>query len=255
MVRGLDRFKEYFKEFPDSYVIIGGTACELALGEAGLTARATKDIDIILVVEALTKEFVERFWSFIKAGKYERNEQSEGERKYYRFLKPETGDFPWQLELFSKVPDTLEAADGIRFTPIPVDDDLSSLSAILMDDDYYGHTLKNCIQQEGIMRANTEALICLKASAFLDLKRRKEKGEKIDEKNIKKHKNDVFRLGLLLAGNEVHKLPNAIASNMQSFLVTVKSDLPDKTFFKEVGAAGIDPNELFKTLTHKFGLK
>lgn len=89
MVRGLDKFREYFKNFRNNYVIIGGTACELVLGEAGLIARATRDIDIILVVEAMSKEFVEQFWNFIKAGNYERNEQSEAERKYYRFLKPE----------------------------------------------------------------------------------------------------------------------------------------------------------------------
>jgi len=27
MVRGLDTFREYFKDYADNYVIIGGTAC------------------------------------------------------------------------------------------------------------------------------------------------------------------------------------------------------------------------------------
>ena len=37
---------------PDNYVIIGGTACDIIIEDAGLTTRVTKDIDMILVVEA-----------------------------------------------------------------------------------------------------------------------------------------------------------------------------------------------------------
>ena len=77
MVRGLDVFKKYFEAFPDNYIVIGGTACDVIIEDAGFIPRATKDIDIILVVEALTHEFVARFWQFIQDGKYERKEKSE----------------------------------------------------------------------------------------------------------------------------------------------------------------------------------
>ncbi len=53
MVRGLDIFKKYFEQYPDNYVIIGGTACDINIDEAGFVPRVTRDIDIILVVEAL----------------------------------------------------------------------------------------------------------------------------------------------------------------------------------------------------------
>ena len=43
MVRGLDTFRTWFKDYSDNYIIIGGTACDAALSDAGLTARATKD--------------------------------------------------------------------------------------------------------------------------------------------------------------------------------------------------------------------
>lgn len=62
-------------DFPDSYVIIGGTACDMIIGAAGLTPRATKDIDIILIIEALTPEFVRHFWEFIKGRNYEKREK------------------------------------------------------------------------------------------------------------------------------------------------------------------------------------
>lgn len=37
-------------------------------------------------------------------------------------------------------------------------------------------------------------LIPFKMKAYLDLSMRKKNGEHVDSKNIKKHKNDVFRL-------------------------------------------------------------
>jgi hypothetical protein len=30
MVRGLDLFRDYFKDYTDKYILIGGTACDLA---------------------------------------------------------------------------------------------------------------------------------------------------------------------------------------------------------------------------------
>lgn len=136
MVRGLDIFKKHFSQYPNNYVIIGGTACDIIIGEEGFTPRATKDIDIILVVEALSREFVQQFWQFIKDANYERNEKSPDVRKYYRFTKPENTDFPYQIELFSRMPDLIELDSSVHLIPIAVDDDLSSLSAILLSDEY-----------------------------------------------------------------------------------------------------------------------
>ena len=72
MVIGLDIFKTYFENFNESYVLIGGAACDLAMSEAGLPFRVTKDLDIVLCVEALDAHFFEKFWTFIKAGQYHR---------------------------------------------------------------------------------------------------------------------------------------------------------------------------------------
>ena len=58
---GINSFKQYFKGFENQYVIIGGTACELLMSNQELDFRATKDIDRVLIVEALSKEFGEIF--------------------------------------------------------------------------------------------------------------------------------------------------------------------------------------------------
>jgi len=53
MVKGLEKFRQHFRSFPGQYVLIGGAACDLLMEEAGLEFRATKDLDIVLIVEAL----------------------------------------------------------------------------------------------------------------------------------------------------------------------------------------------------------
>lgn len=39
MVRGLEIFKKYFKDYPENYIIIGGTACDIILGEVDYVPR------------------------------------------------------------------------------------------------------------------------------------------------------------------------------------------------------------------------
>ena len=67
MVRGFVTFKERFQGFEKQYVIIGGTACDLIMEREELDFRATKDIDMVLIIESLTREFVEQFWSYVKS--------------------------------------------------------------------------------------------------------------------------------------------------------------------------------------------
>lgn len=254
MVRGLDIFKKYFKGFTDNYVIIGGTACDIIIEAAEFVPRATKDIDIILVVEALSAEFVKQFWQFIQDGNYERKEKSADERKYYRFTNPENKEFPYQIELFSRVPDLIELDELAHLTPIPVDDDLSSLSAILLSDDYYNYMIEHSIIENGVHLAKTEALICLKAKAFLEITDRIEKGGKEDTKQLRKHKADVFRLAVMLTEAEVFELPESIKQHLQEFADAVAKNLPDKAIFREMGLGNIDAEKVFNQIVMSFKL-
>ena len=89
MVKGVQKFRDHFREFTDSFVGIGGVACDEWLRSENLPAfRPTQDIDLVLGLEALRAEFVSRFWEFVNAGKYKIRERSTGERLYYRFSKP-----------------------------------------------------------------------------------------------------------------------------------------------------------------------
>lgn len=70
MVKGLDTFRRYFEEYENPYVLIGGAACDIVFASNDTSFRATRDLDMVLIVEALTREFGEKFWEFIQDGKY-----------------------------------------------------------------------------------------------------------------------------------------------------------------------------------------
>jgi hypothetical protein len=224
MVKGLDIFREHFKDFPDSYVLIGGVACYLAMEEAGVDFRATKDLDIVLCAEALDAAFIAHFWEFVKAGGYQNQQKSTGGKQFYRFDKPSTEGFPFMLELFSRVPDQLDLTEDAHLTPIPADEEISSLSAILLDDDYY-----QCIQNgkaviDEVPVLGAEFILPFKARAWLDLTQRKEAGEGIDSKTVKKHRNDVFRLSVLLAPDQRVDVAESIKRDMTAFLSAMATE-------------------------------
>lgn len=224
MVRGLERFRAHFESYTDRYVLIGGTACSIALAEVGLDFRATKDLDIVLCVEALDVEFARAFWGFIHQGHYVNQQRSTGKRLFYRFGNPEDADFPAMLELFARSPDVLNPADGAHLTPIPVGEDASSLSAILLDDDYYHFIYAGKAVVSGLPVVKPEFLIPLKAKAWLELSVERLAGAPVDKKDIVKHRNDVFRLYQVISPDTLIDVPASIAQDMRDFLDQVEGD-------------------------------
>ncbi|MBI1367155.1 MAG: hypothetical protein GC162_00725 [Planctomycetes bacterium] len=224
MVKGLDLFRDHFRDFADRYVLIGGTACDLIMGDVGLQFRATKDLDIVLCIEALDTAFAEAFWAFVRAGKYQLQETATGEKRFYRFQKPANHEYPAMLELFSRVPEALSIADDSHLTPIPIDDEVSSLSAILLDKAYYGWIHAGKREVEGVPIVGPEYLVPLKAKAWLDLSARAATGDNIDSKAIKKHKNDVFRLFQVIDPDARPNPPSPIAEDMRTFLDRIAAE-------------------------------
>jgi len=219
VIPGLDRFAEWFAPHRDKYVLIGGCAASTVMEEAGLAFRATKDLDIVLIVEAIDAEFVHEFWRFVEAGGYAVRHQGDGKRCFYRFGKPTQEGFPKLLELFARQPDLfhpLREANGL--TPIPIEDEVESLSAILLDDDAYHFLLEGRTEIGGVPLIDQDRLIPLKAQAWMELSDRRDAGEQIDSINIRKHLKDVVRLSELLTPDRAVSLPPGMAASMRRFL-------------------------------------
>ena len=182
---GIEKFKEYFSVYEDQYVIIGGTACELLMENEELDFRATKDIDIVIILESLTKEFGKIFWDFILEAGYQHINKGTGKAQFYRFYKPKSSNYPAMIEIFSKNQDwiSLDKMEGIA--PIHIDNSISSLSAILLNESYYNFLINGTGVIDGISVLNAEHIIPFKAKAWLDLTERKANGEHVDSRDIK----------------------------------------------------------------------
>jgi len=223
MVRGLAVFQDWFKDFENHYVLIGGTAASITMREAGLSFRGTKDLDIVLHVEVLTPEFGRKFWEFVQAGGY-RQKQGESRQKplLYRFQKPLEEEFPHTLELFSRVPDGLDFIPPGHLTPIPMGERVSSLSAILLDDAYYQFVLTGRQNKYGIPSwVGEDRLIPLKALAWLEMTERVRQGEVFDSRRLNKHLADILQLSALLQPGQVIALGEKIKSDLQAFVLAI----------------------------------
>ena len=190
MVTGMESFKEWFKGNESQYAIIGGTACDILMTEEGLDFRATKDIDLVLIIEAVDVAFGRKFWEYIKQAGYEHCNKRMPQ--FYRFSHPASNHYPAMIELFSRKLDAIPLPEDAVITPLPRDEDISSPSAILLDDDYYEFLKQGKMSVDGVTVLDAVYLIPFKAKAWTDLTDRRAAGEHIDSKKIKKHKNDVF---------------------------------------------------------------
>ena len=259
MVKGLQKFREHFREFQSSFVVIGGVACDEWLGLQGLRFRPTRDVDMVLVIEALTPAFVSRFWEFIRAGRYDNRQRSTGKRIYYRFGKPATPDFPVMIEIFSRQPPEMDLAAGQEVAPIVLDDELSSLSAILVDDAYYRLILDHRARSGDLPIITASALIPLKARAWLDLTHRRREGKPADEDDIRKHRRDVFRLSAALPAGPGPSIAESVRADLRRFVAAFPPDSPEwtdllKSLKADLGAAVPSPQALMAALDTYFSL-
>ena len=212
MVTGIDSFKEWFKGSEEQYAIIGGTACDILMTEEGLDFRATKDIDLVLIIEAVDANFGKKFW---------------------------------EIELFTRKLDTIQLPEDAVLTPLPMDEDISSLSAILLDDDYYEFLKQGKVTVDGVTVLDAAYLIPFKAKAWIDLTDRKAAGEHVDSKNIKKHKNDVFRLTELIDPTAKVVAPQGVYADIQEFVRRMKNENVD---IKQLGLVGRTKEKILKEL-------
>lgn len=226
MVRGLEKFREAFNEFTDNYVIIGGTACDVILSGTDMRPRATDDIDMILVVENMTAEFARAFWQFIKEGAYKNGKRKRGEDnspayELYRFEDGKDG-YPVKIELLSRHSDLLGEPSGFLIEPIPAGEDVSSLSAIMMDEDFYNLTVSNSFVENDVRFASSMALICLKAKAYLNLIDERKAGRSVNTKDIKKHRNDVLKLVATSPIGETITVSSNILSAIDDYVLSMR---------------------------------
>lgn len=94
-------------------------------------------------------------------------------------------------------------------------------------------------------------MIPFKAKAWLDLKERKERGNHVDSCDIKKHKNDVIRLSMLLVPDNKIEVPDMIKNDLSQFIQSIdKEDIN----LKQLGILNIDKKDFILLLSEIYGL-
>ena len=141
-------------------------------------------IDLVLIIEAVDAAFGRKFWDYVKQAGYEHRNKSSGVPQFYRFSHPTSNRYPAMIELFTRKLDAIQLPDDAVLTPLPMDEDISSLSAILLDDDYYEFLKQGKVTVDGVTVLDAAYLIPFKAKAWMDLTDRKAAGEHVDSKNI-----------------------------------------------------------------------
>ena len=109
-----------------------------------------------------------------------------------------------------------------------MDEDTSSLSAILLNDDFYNFMLQGRAVVDGISVLRAEysdsILRCLRG---LNLKNKKQNGEHVDSRDIKKHKYDVFRLLQIVDSNTIIPTDGLVKKSINEFFEEIlKETLP-----------------------------
>ncbi|GHU64170.1 hypothetical protein AGMMS49983_09330 [Clostridia bacterium] len=218
MVEGIAGFKTWFRGFEENYVIIGGTACDLLMTEGGSEFRATKDVDMVVILEALSLEFGFRFWEYIKAGGYKFRNKSTEKPHFYRFYEPSSHEYPYMIELFIRREEGIAFSSDAVLSPLPIGEDISSLSAILLDDNYYEFLKAGAKMTEELPILDAGHLIPFKAKAWLNLTERKANGVHVNTRDIKKHRRDVIQLSSLFTPEYRLVLPKSIETDVREFL-------------------------------------
>lgn len=225
MVIGFDKFKEKFQSFTDNYIVIGGSACDWIFTHRDAHFRATKDIDLVICAEEMSPIFAASIWDFIHEGGYDAYERKDGKKCFYRFLNPKAEGYPFMLEFFSREPLLFPLETKTIITPIPINDEsISSLSGILLDENYYAFIREFREPIDGVCVLSIKALLILKAKAWMDLSARKMRGEFVKDKDLSKHRKDVFRLQSLIDFDEPMPLSPPLFKDFTDFLAAIRLD-------------------------------
>jgi len=237
-INGLNKFREFFAEYDNNYVLIGGTACAIIFDEIGEAFRTTKDLDIVLIVENINDEFARKLWDFIRDAGYD-IEFGPEKKCFYRFKNPKNSDFPKMIELFSRNR-TVSLPEDVHLIPIHISDEISSLSAILLNEDYYQFMLSGKRVIDGLSVLDERCLIPFKAKAWCELVERKKQGEEGQSRHIKKHCRDIANLVGLLRSDEKIELSGMVKTDMETFVNDISSS--------EFVPGNVDCTELHNTL-------
>lgn len=242
---GLSHFQDYCKDLDDNYVVVGGFATIMHLDrELEGHGKATFDIDLVLLTNN-SVEMSQRIKQYINDGEYKIQIGEKDQYKYYRFIEPQKQNFAKEIELFASNENDLELENSQRIIPVDPEEGLYSLSAIMLDPEYFEMIKNNVDKTNRAPCTNTQATMMLKMSAFYDLKSR-------DDKKWKKHRRDIVKLALLLTGEEQIKLTGRMKQDFDSFIKHLNDEVDQKMIKSFGDGLPIDKEQIIEVMEQVF---
>lgn len=250
MIQGITNFTKYFKEYENDYVVIGGLATAMVMNDLGFTARATKDIDLVVIAKD-NEEFIKRLLSFIDMAGYKTKQKTIHDTKHnlFRFLDSDDKEYPEQIELFAIHTSDSQIVKDSHIIPIQTPEYYDYLSAILLDTDYFNLLKQHTTNIEGLHVATPEVLIPLKIHAYLNL-------TKSQSQDSKKHLTDIVKLITLLDEEESIILTAKPKNDFLEFL-PVFEELDEnriKNILKSAGVGKIEKETILNLLKNVYVL-
>ncbi|MBU0504639.1 MAG: hypothetical protein ABII18_00520 [bacterium] len=223
MIKGWEHFKIHFRQFSKDFILVGGVASHLQLEEIGAPkVRPTKDLDIVLMMRP-SHDFLNHLKKYIKDGGYEIQKGDDEHAWFYRFQNPKHNDYPEMIELFASANKDLNLFEEQHIIPVTTPTGIISLSAILLDDDYFELIKNNAVENDGIYLLSPLALIPFKAKAYLEIKERKE-----DSKKWKKHRSDIINLTVsFLNKDNKALLTGQVREHFKEFITQLNKEMTD----------------------------
>ena len=242
---GLSHFESHFRDMKDHYVIVGGFATLMLLDrELPNHGKATHDIDLVLLTST-SAEMAAKLKTYIKEGGYTIQKGQQDRYQYYRFVDPDAEGYAKEIELFASEEYGIDLNEGQRIIPIDPEEGLYSLSAIMLDQEYFNVIKSNIEVIDNIPYSNTPSTMLLKMSAVYDLYRR-------GDDKWKKHRRDILKLALLLTGEERIVLTGRMTTDVDFFKTEVEKLTP-KVIKQIVGKDMIvDKNEVIESIEKVF---
>ncbi|MCW0154647.1 hypothetical protein OIS37_16095 [Lactiplantibacillus plantarum] len=220
-------FFNTFKNYQNDYVVIGGNAASILIGNQGGDFRQTQDYDIVILFENIQDDFSKVFFDYISNYEYDFcSGVNKDQHQYYRFTNPKDNSAPKMIEMFSRIPLDYSLKEHNHKTPLHFEDG-PSLSAIVLDDNYYSLLKlgKQVLTIDGvdIPTLKIPYLILLKAKAHLDMASRDHVSHHADKT---KHRNDIFRLipYMDLSEYNISEIPIAVLTDLKKFIETLSEE-------------------------------
>jgi len=218
-VRGMETFGRYFSSFDECYCLIGGAALSLINEKRGGWSRASKDLDVVVLLKGETPDFIRRLISFVKEAAYQQLSVSPNGCSY-RFSDTGKKEFPEEIELFTKEQGIGRSLRG-NLQHLSLNAEVS-FSSIVLDSVYYDYIAENR-EKDVVTYIRDYAIVPLKAKAYLENKALfDQKTPNIHEETYKKHARDVIRF---VEDFPVKKilLPDPIKVDCHRFLDAIKT--------------------------------